>query len=876
MSVPNTVSAAISPPAAEDWHARSVEKTLADLGLGRTGLTEAEAVRRLAAGGPNRLPPPARRSPARVFAAQFQDFMILVLLVAATVAGFLGDGADAAAILAIVFLNAAVGFVQEYRAERALEALRSIDAPLALVERDGHRRSINAEGVVRGDRVALEAGARVPADLRLLEAAALRIDESALTGESVPVEKTTAPLPADRGPSDRTNMAYRGTLIVHGRGVGAVTATGSATALGRIASLLSTTQRVATPLQKRLAVFGRRLAAGALTVCAVVFAAGVFRGEPPLLMFLTAVSLAVAAIPEALPAVVTLALAVGAQKMVRAKALVRRLPAIETLGSVTVIATDKTGTLTQNKMRAEAYYWDGAPRTELSLEGAGGELARAMALCNDARPEPGGRPVGDPTEVALLDAAVTAGVDPARETARAGERPFDAARKRMTTFHSDKNGGTVGYTKGAPESVLERCGRLWGDTGPVPFPRESLARAAEAMAEGGQRVMAFARRDWPGSPTDPAETVERDLLFLGFVGLVDPPRPSAAHAVAAAAAAGVRTVMITGDHPLTAGAIARRLGFPEGEAVTGAQLAAWTPGERTARLPGTSVFARVSPEQKLEIVTALQAAGQVVAVTGDGVNDAPALQRADIGIAMGRSGTDAAKEAAALLLLDDDFSTIVRAIREGRRIFDNIRLFVKYVVTTNGAEILTLLLAPFLGLPLPLWPIQLLWLNLLTDGLPGLALVTESADADVMTRPPRPPAEPLVTRGLAVHISWVSVLMAGMTLAAEAYFIHSGTPEWRTAVFCVMCFSQMGHVLALRSERETFFSRRGLANRFLLAAVGLTVGMQILAVYWGPLQRVLKTTPLSPGVLSVALAASAVVFFAVELEKRVRGWKAQK
>ncbi|HNI58046.1 MAG TPA: HAD-IC family P-type ATPase, partial [Elusimicrobiota bacterium] len=414
--------------------------------------------------------------------------------------------------------------MQEFRAERALDALREIDAPTARVERDGRRRLINADGLVRGDRVILEAGARVPADLRLSEAQTLRIDESALTGESAPVEKNTDPLPIKTEMADRTNMAYRGTLVVHGRGAGTVAATGSFTALGRVAALLSSTERVPTPLQRRLAVFGRRLAAGALGLCAVVFAAGLLRGEPPLLMFLTAVSLAVAAIPEALPAVVTLALALGAQKMARVKALVRRLPAIETLGSVTVIATDKTGTLTQNKMRAESFYWDGALRSELSLEGTGGELARALALCNDARPDRDGRPVGDPTEVALLEAAVTAGVEPAGAEARTGERPFDAHRKRMTTFHPE-GADSVGYTKGSPEGVLSLCGHLWDPAGPQPLPREALARVADALAEGGQRVLAFARRSWPAPPPGSTDVVERDLSFLGFVGLVDPPRP---------------------------------------------------------------------------------------------------------------------------------------------------------------------------------------------------------------------------------------------------------------------------------------------------------------------------------------------------------------
>jgi Ca2+-transporting ATPase len=718
--------------------------------------------------------------------------------------------------------------------------------------------------LVPGDLVRLEAGALVPADLRLLEAPRLRIDEAALTGESLPADKAvTAVESADAVLSDRVNMAFKGTFVTYGRGHGAVVATGGATELGRIANLIERAAAVPTPLQRRLAQLGRRLAAASLAVCAAVFAVGLLRGEPPLLMFLTAVTLAVAAVPEALPAVVTIALALGARLMVARRALVRRLAAVETLGSVTTICADKTGTLTLNRMHVEEVWI-----AEAGRDTAAPALAlRAMALCSDAELTPAGEVQGDPTEAALVTHALRAGVDRSveeRRSPRLAEVPFDAERKRMTTVHRCAGGSHVSFTKGAAETVLPCCE---GAT-PAAVVAEA-AKEAERMAAEGLRVLALAARRWPASVPVEAAELESGLRLLAVVGIMDPPRPGAAAAVEACRAAGMVPVMITGDHPLTAQAIARRLGIlaPDDDVLTGAALASLSTSELTELAGRVRVYARVAPEQKLRIVEALQARGDVVAMTGDGVNDAPALKRADIGVAMGRGGTDAARAASAMVLLDDDFSTIVAAVAEGRRVYDNIRRFVRYAVATNSAEVLTLFVAPLLGLPVPLLPLQILWLNLVTDSLPGLALAAEPAEADVMRRPPRPPRESLFAHGLGGHVLWVGVLMAAIAVATQGLLLGGGERAWQTMVFTVLCLSQLGHALAIRSERRSLFSQGLLTNVPLLGAVVLTAALQIAIVYLPGLQRVFRTQSLSAGQFGAALGLSAVVFLAVEAEK---------
>ncbi len=851
-------------PEPRPWHTRSIGEALTALDAGPQGLTFAEATARLARHGPNALPEGEARSAMRMLAGQFADFMILVLIAAAVVSGLVGELLDTFAIVVIVLLNAALGFAQEWRAERAMAALRRMAAPLARVRRDGAVATLPAEQLVPGDIVLLEAGNVVSADLRLIEAAQLAIAEAALTGESQPAEKRAQAIAEARLPlGDRANMAWKGTLVASGRGAGVVVATGLATELGRIARLLERAEDVKTPLQKRLARFGARIAWAVLALCAILFLAGLARGEPPALMFLTAVSLAVAAIPEALPAVVAISLALGAARMARQNALVRRLPAVEALGSVTFICTDKTGTLTQNRMRVEAFWTGDGDERGASWPA----LLRALALVNDAAPAADGNLAGDPTEVALLEAAQAHGFERAaleREWPRRGEFPFDPARKRMATVHAAPAGCLV-CVKGAPEAVLPLCR---GETG------AALAQA-ERMAARGLRVLAFAERRSETLPADAADA-ERCLTFLGLAGLLDPPREEAAAAVAECRAAGIVPVMITGDHPATARAVAERLGIVDGggRVVSGAELAAMTDADLATQVRDIRVYARVDPEQKIRIVQALQAAGEHAAMTGDGVNDAPALKAADIGVAMGRGGTDVAREAAHMVLLDDNFATIVHAVREGRRIFDNIRKFIRYAMTCNSGEIWTLFLAPFLGLPIPLLPVHILWINLVTDGLPGLALAAERAERDIMRRPPRPPAESLFARGLWQHMLWVGLLMAAICLALQAWSIHHSGTHWQTMVFTVLCLSQLGHALAIRSERDSIFAIGFRSNPPLLASVALTLGLQLATIYLPAANAVFKTAPLSAAELAICLLASTLVFFAVEAEKWAtrRGW----
>ncbi|MDZ4179556.1 MAG: cation-translocating P-type ATPase [Coriobacteriia bacterium] len=856
--------------------------TVAGFRTSPEGLDEAEVRSRLQRYGPNALPVGEQRSVASMLVDQFKDFLILLLIGAATISAVLGEVVDTVAIGVIVVLNAIIGVVQEYRAQRAMEALRAMAAVTASVRRAGTVIEVDAADLVPGDVVALDAGRVVPADLRLIETVRLRVAEATLTGESLPVEKDAESVHSIETPlGDRTNMAYRGTQVVYGRGAGVVVATGLSTELGRIAGLLEGAGDTKTPLQKRLAQFGRGLGYAAIGLCVLVFVVGILRGEDPLVMFLTAVSLAVAAVPEALPAVATVTLAIGARKLVKTHTLVRRLPAVETLGSVTFICTDKTGTLTLNRMTVEATAV-GATVTPLPSLGeaargsAAALLGTAMALSNDVSGDASAENalVGDPTEIALYVAAARSGYEGdelEQQWPRVYELPFDSERKLMTTVHRSPEGGFVSFTKGAAEVIGERLTGLLVDDGQAAAHDQAVTDAlVDEWSASGLRVLAFAMRHFDELPDAlPAEEIESDLILIGLTGLVDPPRPEAAEAVSTCKTAGIVPVMITGDHPATALAIAQRLGIADGadEMMTGPELEALSLEQFERRVEDVRVYARVAPEQKLKIVQALQDKGEFVAMTGDGVNDAPALARADIGVAMGITGTDVAKEAADMVLLDDNFASIVGSVREGRRIFDNIRKFIKYTMTSNSGEIWTILLAPLLGMPVPLLPIHILWINLVTDGLPGLAMAAEPHERKIMRRPPRPPKESIFADGLAVHLLWVGLLMGAASLVTQAGAMALDNPRWQTMVFSVLCFSQMGHALAVRSDRDSLFRQGLLSNRPLFGAVLLTVVLQLATIYVPFLQPVFRTEALTAAELAFVIVASSVVFIAVEIEK---------
>ncbi len=864
------------------WHCLDIDQTIKRLETGLEGLTVETALRRLAQFGPNEIKRLKKRRPIEMLLGQFKDFMILVLIAAAIISGFIGEAIDTIAIIVIVLVNAVIGFIQEYRAEKAIEALRKMAQPNATVKRGGATHIIPATEIVPGDIVILEAGNIVPADLRLIEVAQLKIDEAAMTGESVTVEKRIEHFSDETlALGDRRNLCYKGTIVTNGRAAGICTSTGMETELGRIATMLQEEEEVRTPLQKRLASFGQKLTIVFLIVCAIVFAFGLLRGEHVGLMFLTAISLAVAAIPEALPAVVTISLAMGAKKLARLSALIRKLPAVETLGSVTYICSDKTGTLTQNRMIVEEIYINGKTfRTgdPPILEHPFNNFYIGLALSNDAQRDATGKLFGDPTETALYQAAQDNGFDKnelVQRYPRIGEIPFDSDRKCMTTFHHDPDGNIISFTKGAVDTLVPRAVRILTGTN-VKINQEMLHRANERMAAEGLRVLALAMRVWPSMPTAlTPDAVERDLVILGLIGIMDPPRDEVRDAVALCCNAGIRPVMITGDHPITARAIARRLGilqddFDVEEIITGKELEKLSLKDFEKRVEKIRVYARVAPEQKLTIIKALQGRGQFAAMTGDGVNDAPALKRADIGVAMGITGTDVAKEASHMILLDDNFATIVKAVKEGRRIFDNIRKFIKYVMSCNFGEIWTIFLAPFFGLPIPLLPIHILWINLVTDGLPGLAMAAEPAEKHIMDRPPRPTNESIFSHGLGIYIGWVGFLIGALCIATQAWAIHIADAHWQTMVFTVLCLAQMGNVLATRSETESLFSLGLFTNRPLLAAVAISIGLQLATVYLPFLNPVFRTQPLSFSELAICFGIGSVVFFAAEIEKLIK------
>lgn len=896
-----------------DWYKLSVEETKEQLDVDLAhGLSSEEARERLERFGSNELEEQDAVSSWRILLRQFQELMVIILIVAAIVSLALGEIIDTVVIMAIVFINAAIGYSQEQRAEQAMAALKKMAIPTVRVRRDGEVQEISSTGLVPGDIVLLEAGNVVPADGRMIEGANLKAQESALTGESEPVEKQIA-IPGGENLTlgDRSNMVYMGTSITYGRGAVAITETGMNTELGHIAGLIQEVSDELTPLQRRLQRLGKTLTLIAVAIIAVVVLTGFFlRGEELETLLLTGISLAVAAIPEGLPAVVTITLALGSQRLLKRKALIRKLPAVETLGSVTVICSDKTGTLTENQMTVTILdvagnredietlvsrkgvlleaIWDRSAHPEMRALSV---LVRAGALCNDAvlKHDADGtwRAIGDPTEGALLLAAKKLGFEKEeldKNWPRVSEVPFTSERKRMTTVHrvdetarqTDlpwRESPYVLLSKGAVDSLLQVSDRVLVDNEVVAMDdewRQRIEQANDELARQGQRVLGIAFRFCEAAePPTEEELLEVEEVFVGLVAMIDPPRPEAKAAVATAKRAGIRPVMITGDHPLTAIRIAQDLGITEGNhCLTGAELSQMTVSGLMGVVDDVSVYARVSPEHKLNIVEALQTKGQIAAMTGDGVNDAPALKRADIGIAMGITGTDVSKEASDMVLLDDNFATIVAAVEEGRVIYDNIRKFIKYTLSSNTGELFLMLVAPFLGMPLPLLPLQILWVNLVTDGLPGIALAQEKGEPGVMQRSPFKPTESIFSRGLGSQIVWIGSLM-GLVSLVVGYFAWLNDPSgpWQTMVFTTLVLSQMGNALAIRSNKLSLFSIGLFSNRLMVNAVLGTLALQLLLIYLPPLQSIFKTEALSLTELAVCLLSSIVVFAVFETYK---------
>lgn len=883
------------------WHAIAPEAVIADIEADPTrGLRRAEARRRLARYGPNALRETGRARWPSVLGRQFTDVLIVILLVAAGISLAIGDTSDAITILAIVVLNGALGFAQEWRAEKASEALQRLLSPRCMVIRDGHDREIDSRDIVPGDLVRLEIGDQVPADLRFIQAVNVKTDESALTGESDSVAKQVAPVDEMTPLPARSSMAWMGTVVTNGRGLGVVVATGMATEFGRIAGLTQTVGREATPLQRRLGVLGRQLGLLAVAVSVFVVIAGLALGQSALQMFFVGISLAVAVVPEGLPAVVTITLALGIRAMVRRRALIRRLQAAETLGAASVICTDKTGTLTQNEMTVtRVWLCDGAVKvTGIGYDPAGhfesdGEkldyrkrgdlldLLHAGLVCNNARVvQEGGdwREFGEPTEAALVVAAYKAWLPPRLGVDTLSEFSFDSVRKRMTVVVSEDE-RLVAYVKGAPEVILERTAAIRDRAGERPVTeadRAGVAAAYAEMSESGLRVLAVARRALPQGIAMKEDDVERDLTLLGLVGMIDPPRPAAPKAVRLARQAGIRVLMITGDAAGTAMAIARRIGLPAKRSIDGGDVEAMDDATLRTMLDGEAVLARTMPEQKMRIVRLLQDDGHVVAMTGDGVNDAPALRKADIGIAMGRRGTDVAKAAADMLLTDDNFASIVAAVGEGRRQFENIKRFVRYLLSSNAGEIVAILGGILLGGPLILLPVQILWMNLVTDGVTALALGVERADPRVMERPPRRRDEPVVDRGAAAMIAVLGLYigLATLWLFRRALEAGDGSPEHiafaQTVAFVGIVVLEKVNVFNFRNLHGPIAEVGLFGNPWLLAAVAGMLVLQTVAVYAPFLQDALHTVRIGWWDWMVIFFVALPVFVLPELYKHWR------
>ncbi len=879
------------------WHAEAVEDVLAALETSRDGLCASEARDRLARHGPNQLEIRQQRGALVRLLSQFHNVLIYVLITAGVMTALLGEWIDSGVIFGVVIVNSLIGFVQEGKAERALEAIRAMLAPRSVVVRGGETFEIAAEDLVPGDVVQLRSGDKVPADLRLLRVKNLQVDEAPLTGESVPVEKTTGPVAPDAALGDRSSMACAGTLVTSGRGTGVVVATGAATELGRITTLVSSVERLTTPLLRQLTVFGQRLSLAIVALAGATFAFGhFFRSYDATDMFMAAVGIAVAAIPEGLPAIMTITLAIGVQRMARRNAIIRRLPAVETLGSVTVICSDKTGTLTRNEMTARTvavrcatytvsgvgYGPDGAFHVgERPVRAADhpilGEIARAGALCNDAVVRHSGDAwvlEGDPTEGALLAAAMKADLDPdaeRRALARVDVIPFESEHRFMATLHHDHEGHAFAIVKGAPERILEMCSWQRCGAGDEPIDEGSWKDRMAEIADNGQRLLAIATREFcDGKQELRFEDVESGLTLLGVFGLADPPRDEAIEAVGACQKAGIRVKMITGDHAGTARAIGRELGLGCSRVLTGREIAGI--GEEALRQVAgeVDVFARTSPRHKLSLVESLQARGEVVAMTGDGVNDSPALKRADVGISMGHKGSEAAKEASEMVLADDNFASIASAVEEGRTVYDNLKKAIAFILPTNGGEALVIVAAIALGRTLPMTPVQILWVNMITAVTLALALAFEPAEPGVMRRPPRRPDEPLLSRFLLWRIGFVSIILLLGTFGLFVYERAQGASieTARTVAVNALVMLEIFYLWNARHLRAPVLNREGLfGSRPALVAIALVLVFQLAFTYAPPMQLLFGTEAIAPAQWLRIVAVGSSVLFLVEIEK---------
>lgn len=888
------------------WHRLPTEQVLQELQTAPGGLSDAEVAQRLDLHGPNRLPPPKRHGPAIRLLLQFHNILIYVLLAAAAVTAWLGHAIDTGVILGVVLINAIVGFVQEGKAESALAAIRKMLSLHAMALRNGQRREILAEELVPGDWVILQSGDKVPADLRLIESKNLRIQEAVLTGEAEAVEKSPDPAPPDAAIGDRTSMVYSGTLVNYGQGVGVVVATGATTEIGRISTMLEQVESLVTPLLRQMEQFGRWLSATILLVAGLTFLAGVFwRGMEPDVIFMAAVGLAVAAIPEGLPAIMTIILAIGVQRMAQRNAIIRRLPAVETLGAVTVICSDKTGTLTRNEMTVQRvatadriFAVSGvgyAPVGGFSVNDASilpedatdlQAMARAIHLCNDAtltETEGEWRMSGDPTEGALLTLACKAGLDLVDEQARfqrLDSIPFESEHRFMATLHHDHYGDHIIHVKGAPERVLAMCADQQHAAGLQPLRPDEWREQIETLAAAGQRVLAVAFRAAPKTQRELTfADVEAGLTLLGLLGISDPPREEAIQAVRKTREAGIRVKMITGDHAVTARAIAAQIGIGDGEKVlTGPELETLDEAALRAVVLDTDVYARASPEHKLRLVEALQQEGQVVAMTGDGVNDAPALKRADVGVAMGMKGTEAAKEASEMVLADDNFASITHAVEEGRTVYDNLRKAILFILPTNGAQALVIIAAILLGMAhLPITPVQILWVNMVTAVTLALALAFEPTEVQVMRRPPRDPHEPLLNGFMLWRIGFVSVLLVLAPLGLFLWATEQGVSleEARTLAVNALVIGEIFYLFNSRYLHQSSLSREGLlGSRPVLVTIAILLALQLTLTYWPPLQRLMGTAPISAAQWGLFTLAGLAVFLLVELEKAI--WRRRR